>query len=269
MRQITRQAAVKSIAAALLLPGCAARGAAALRVGSSNSTENVVIAEIYAGALERSGIGVTHRMRLGDEAAVMAALERDDIDLFPGHVRRRTANGIVPLTPAPVNDVPCLVTSQYAAEQYWALSLSECAAIAPRLRLGATHDFLASGTLEGLRRRYGGFEFAKTVPCNDGEQYDALNRGDVDVADGFATDPKIGESQLLVLGDDKRFWPSNNVVPLMRSGALRAFPQAAQVLDRISRTLTQYAVQQMNAHIALLSLVPSDVADDFLRSHRT
>lgn len=261
---------MKSIAAALLLPGCAARGAAALRVGSSNSTQNVVIAEIYAGALERSGISVTRRIGLGNEAALMAALERGDIDLFPGHVRTKTAaNRIVSLTPAPVNDVPCLVTSQYAAEQYWALSLSECAAIAPRLRFAATHDFLASGTLDGLRQRYGGFEFAKILACNAGEQYDALNRGDADVANGFATDPKIGESQLLVLGDDKHFWPSNNVVPLMRSSALRAFPQAAHVLNRISRTLTQYAVQQMNAHIALLSLVPSDVAEDFLRSHRT
>jgi len=241
-----------------------------LRVGSTNSSENVVIAEIYAGALERSRIPVTRLMGLGDEAAAMTALKRNEVDIFPAHLQNRsTANGVAWLIPAPVNDVQCLVTSQYAAEQYWALSLSECAAIAPRLRFAATHEFLTNGTLDGLRRCYGGFRFRKIAACEGGEQYDALNRGDVDVANGFATDAKIGESQLLVLGDDKHFWPRNNVVPVMRAAALQAFPQASRVMNRISSSLTQYAVQQMNAHLALLSLVPSDVADDFLRTHHT
>jgi len=158
-----------------------------------------------------------------------------------------------------------MVTSQYAAEQYWLLSLSACSAMAPRLRFAATRDFLAGGTLDGLRGRYGGFKFGKIVACDTIEQYYALNRGDVDVANGFATDAKIGESQLLVLGDDKHFWPRDNVVPVMRAAALRAFPQARHVLNRASRRLTQYAVQQMNAHMDLLSLEPSDVAEDFLR----
>lgn len=262
--------ALKTIGAVLLLPGCAAEGAAGLRVGSTNSPENVVIAEIYAGALERSGVRVSRRMGLGADADAMAALQSGSIDLFPAHTGAKAlSNGLIRLSPAPVDDTPCLVTSQYAAEQYWMLVLSTCASLAPRLRFAATRDFLASGTFNGLRKRYGGFEFAKIVACDPGEQYDALNRGDVDVANGLATDAKIGESQLLVLGDDKHFWPRNNVVPVIRAAALRAFPQASPVLDRISRALTQYAVQQMNAHLDLLSLVPSDVAKDFLHNQRT
>ncbi|HKU68704.1 MAG TPA: glycine betaine ABC transporter substrate-binding protein [Candidatus Baltobacteraceae bacterium] len=270
MSRVARATALKLIGAALALPACSTTSARALRVGSTDSSENVVIAEIYAGALERSGIRIARRLRSGDDAALTAALERGEVDLFPAHTRSRAPRtGLVWLAPAPVDDVPCLVTSQYAAEEYYMLVLSSCAAIAPRLRLAATHDFLASGALEGLRRRYGGFKFGKVVACDPGEQYDALNRGDVAVANGIATDPKIAESQILVLGDDMHFWPRNNVVPVMSAAASRAFPHAPRVLDRVSRELTQYAVQQMNAHLDLLSLEPSDVAEDFLRAHRT
>lgn len=243
-----------------------------LRVGSTDSSENVVIAEIYAGALERARIGVERRMGLGDETAVMAALRRGDIDLFPGHtgaVGREKNGDLTWLEAAPVDDAVCLVTSQYVAQEYWMLSVGTCAGIAGQLRFAGTREFLASGALDGLRRRYGGFGFRKILACDLGEQYDALNRGDVDVANGFATDAKIGESQLIVLGDDKHFWPRNNIAPVMRSSALRDFPNARRVLDRISGVLTQYAVQQMNAHLDLLSLLPSDVAGDFLNSHRT
>ena len=267
---MTRLTALKSVGAVLLLPACASRNAHALYVGSTNSPENTVIAEIFAGALEESGITVARRMGLGDEPAAMAALERGDIDLFPAHSLTRAAtNALVWLAPSPADDARCLVTSQYAAEQYWMLVLSTCASIAPRLRLAATHDFLASGALEGLVRRYGGFRFDKILACDNGEQYDALSRGDADVANAVGTDAKIGENQLVVLGDDKHFWPRDNVVPAMRGAALLAFPQARHVLNRTSRALTQYAVQQMNAHLDMLALEPSDVAEDFLRNHRT
>src|SRR5579872_2994490 len=39
------------------------------------------------------------------------------------------------LTPSPAVEPPCLAVTQYSAEQYWLLTLSECSAIAKRLRL--------------------------------------------------------------------------------------------------------------------------------------
>ena len=270
MGRVTRLAALKSVGAVLLLPACAARNPNALYVGSTRLRENTVIAEIFAGALDERGISVARRFGFADEAAAITALERGDIDVLPAHAPMTpAASGVVWLAPAPAGDACCLVTSQYAAEQYWMLVLSTCASLAPRLRLAATRDFLASGALEGLTRRYGGFKFGKILACESGEQYDALNRGDADVANGIATDAKIGESQLVVLGDDKHFWSHDNIVPAIRAAALHAFPQARHVLNGVSRTLTQYAVQQMNAHLDLLSLQPSDVAQDFLHTHRT
>ena len=227
---ITRRHSLGLIGAALLSPGCGAKAVNAVRIGSKSSSENVTIAEIYAVALERENVAVERHMNLGNAARLMAAVQRGDIDLYPEYVRTGVENpygvspasksavydavkrlyerryGITWLAPSPVNYSSCLVTSQYAAEEYWLLSLTKCAAIADQLRLAATVEFLApGGMLDGLQRLYGGFNFKKVLTFAPGGQYDALSRGDADVANGFTTDSKIVEKQLAVLRDDNAF----------------------------------------------------------------
>lgn len=278
--------------AALLLPGCSARPLHAVRIGSQRSRENATIAEIYAVALERANIAVEPHMDFDSAQALMASIQRRDIDLYPGHVLAGPADsrapsiedsielnstgrsecerryGITWLTPSPVNDSPCLATSQYAAEQYWLLTLTTCAELAPKLRFAATADFLAAGgALKRLQERYGGFRFKKVVECEPGTQYYLLNRGEADVANAFTTDSNIPEDQLVVLADDKHFWPRCNVAPVIRLATVHAHPRVPSALNAISRTLTQYAVQQMNMHRDLLDLDPRDVAEEFVRTN--
>lgn len=247
-----------------------------MRVGSKTSSQNAIVAEIYAAALERDGVAVERRMNLGDSQSVLAALERGEIDLYPdtvpnGEGLKRSYErryGITWLTPSPFNDAPCLATSQYAAEKYWLLTLSKCAEIAPELRLGAARSFLArGGPLEQLQKFYRGFKFAEILAYAPGGQYDALGRGEVDVADGFTTDARIAEGQPVVLNDDKGFWPRSHVAPFVRIGVLDAHPGIRSVLNRISAALTNYAVQQLNKREDLLSLQPADLAEQFLDTH--
>ncbi len=146
--------------------------------------------------------------------------------------------------------------------------LTKGADIARQLRFAATSDFLASGAaLEGLQRLYGGFKFKKVFTFDPGGQYDALNRGDADVANGFTTDPKIVEKQLIVLRDDKRFWPQYNVAPVIRLATIHSHPRVRIVLNRISRMLTEYTVQQLNMRLDLLHMDPHDVAEDFVAAN--
>ncbi len=289
---ITRRHSLGLIGAALLSPGCSAKAVNPVRIGSKSSSENVTIAEIYAVALERENVAVGRHMNLGNAASLMAAVQRGDIDLYPEYVRTGVENpyeispasksavydavrplyerryGVTWLAPSPVNYSPCLVTSQYAAEEYWLLSLTKCADIADQLRLAATSEFLASGgMLDGLQRLYGGFNFKKGLTFDPGAQHDALSRGDADVANGFTTESKIVEKQLAVLRDDKRFWPQCNVAPVIRLATLHSQPRVRFVLNRISRALTEYAVQQMNMRLDLLYMDAHDMAEDFVDKH--
>ncbi|MBV8638010.1 MAG: hypothetical protein JO322_07970 [Candidatus Eremiobacteraeota bacterium] len=237
-----------------------------MRVGSTTSDENATIAEIFASALERRHINVERHIGLGDELNAMAALEHNDIDLYPGFVPSRArVSGITWLNAAPANDSPCLLTSAYAAEQFWLLRLTKCSTIAPRLRLAATPAFLApGGALDALRRHYGGFDFRAIIKCDPGNQYYALNRGDADVANGATTDPNIAATQLIVLSDDKHFWPERHVAPVVRIAALRAHPHMRAILDRMSRNLNLYALQRLNMRRAVLDMDPRDVAEEFV-----
>jgi len=287
---IARRHALGLIGAALLLPGCSAKAVNVIRIGSTGSPENATIAEIYALALERGNIAVDRHMNLGNAQMVMAATQRGEIDIYPEYVRTGATNlretslranavelyneakpfyeqryGITWLTPSPLNDSPCLATSQYAAEEFWLLTLTKCAAIASQLRFAATPDFLApGGVLQRLQEYYGGFRFKKVFGCDPGTQYDMLSRGDAEVANAFTTDANIAEDQLIVLGDDKHFWPLYNVAPVIRLATVQSHPHVRFILNHISRTLTNYAIQQLNMRRDLLNMDPHDVAKDFV-----
>jgi glycine betaine/choline ABC-type transport system substrate-binding protein len=202
----------------------------------------------------------------------MDALFRGDIDLYPEYDTLRGSDGrrgVAWLASAPMDASPCLATSQYAAEAYWLLTLETCAAIAPKLRLAAGADFLAAaGGLQRLQRAYGRFRFKRVLRVEAGRQYDLLSRGDADVAAAYTTDARMAEKQLIILGDTKHVWPRGTLAPVIRTGSLRAHPQAGSILNRVSKTVTTYAVQQMNMRRELLYMTPRDVAEGFLDAHR-
>lgn len=270
---VTRKHSLTLVGAAVVAASCSVKTTGAVRVGSKSSSENATIAEIYALALEREKIAVERQLNIGDSKSVMAALQRGDIDLYPEDVRtgrdmlsHERQYGVTWLTPAPANESPCLATSQYTANEYWLVTLTKCAAIAPQLRFAGSRDFLASGALERLRRLYGGFKFKSVISVDEGAQYDALSRGDADVANGYTVSPRIAEKQLIVLLDEKRFWPQYHVTPVVRIAALHTHPNLRVVLDGASQRLKQYAVQQMNMRLDLLGMDPHDAAEALLAS---
>ena len=54
-----------------------------VRVGSKNFTEQFIVAEIYAQALEAAGIKVERKINLGGTLIAHKALEEKQIDLYP------------------------------------------------------------------------------------------------------------------------------------------------------------------------------------------
>ena len=52
-------------------------------VGSKNFTEELILGELYAQALEHAGVAVTRKLNLGTTDIAMAALKRGEIDLYP------------------------------------------------------------------------------------------------------------------------------------------------------------------------------------------
>jgi osmoprotectant transport system substrate-binding protein len=286
---LSRARALALIGSAVALARCGSSGPA-IRVGSKNFTESIVIAEIYSRALENAGMKVERHLNLGSTAIAMAAIERGDIDLYPEY----TGSGLLDvlhlapmrdpkkiyetvaaayakqyhltwLDPSPMNDSQALATTKAISEAHGLTTLSGLAKAAPQFRLATIQEFLARADgLPGLQKFYGGFDFKSVKTYDITLKYQALRDGAADIGSAFSTDGSISTDDLVVLRDDRHFWPAYNVAPVVRQDALARDPRIATVLNALSPAITDRAAARMNAAVEGGKQDPSDVADAFL-----
>jgi osmoprotectant transport system substrate-binding protein len=288
---LSRARALALIGSSVALTRCSS-GGPAIRVGSKNFTESIVIAEIYSRALENAGLKVERHLNLGSTAIAMAAIERGDIDLYPEY----TGTGLLEvlhlppmsdpkkiydtvaaayaklyhltwLPPSPMNDSQALATTKAISKAHNLTTLSELSKAAPQFRLATIQEFLARADgLQGLQKFYGGFDFKSVRTYDITLKYQALKEGAADIASAFSTDGAISTDDLVVLRDDRNFWPAYNVAPVVRQDALAREPRIATALDGVSPAITDRAAARMNAAVEGGKQDPSDVADAFLDS---
>jgi osmoprotectant transport system substrate-binding protein len=228
----TRAHALGLLAAGLTLPACS-NHRDAVAIGSKNFTESLLLGELYAQLIEDNGHPVRRRLDLGGTDIAMAALRRGEIDVYPEYTgtalivvlkakqqgdavqtfdfvksEYERLYGLTWLDPAPMNNTQALATTAAISARYGLRTLSDVAAKAPQLRLGAVPEFVKrSDGLPGLQRAYGGFNF-KTIRLIDfGLKYKALLDGDVDIVVAFGTDGAIVADKLVVMQDDKHLFP--------------------------------------------------------------
>ena len=248
--------------ASLLMLG-AAPASAQVRVGSKNFTEQFIVAEIYAQALEAAGIKVERKINLGGTLIAQKALEEKQIDLYPEYTgtmllavlklpvmtdkqavydkvkAEYAAKGLVLLNQSPMNNTYNMVVRPETAAQYKLETLSDLAKVSKELKLGAGPEFRdrADG-LPGLKAKYG-IEFKEDLQMAIGLRYQALAGKQIDVVNGYATDGMISALKLKRLKDDKNLWPPYYLVPVVRKEALDANPQIAEVLNRVDALLDE------------------------------
>jgi len=295
-RQLRRSEALGAIAAVALAAatGCGHHDTRRIKVGSKNFTEELLLGEMYARLLEHGGFSVDRRLNLGGTQIAMASLQRGDIDLYPEYtgtalltelkraplhdrgavfatVSREYARryDLRWLDPAPMNDTQALAVTADTAKRRGLTTLSACARLAPQLRLGAVPEFTdRPDGLPGLQRAYGGFHFASVKLIDIGLKYRALLDGNVDVVVAFGTDGQIDADHLVVLEDDKHFFPPYQVAPVVRADTLRQHPDIATLLNPLAPLLTDATMRHLNWRVDGQHEEPSDVAADFLKQSR-
>jgi osmoprotectant transport system permease protein len=258
---------------------------AALVVGSKRFTESYVLGELAAQALQAAGVPAQHRQGLGNTGILEQALASGAVDMYPeytGTIVRELLQRQEPGNPslAQLNDwlaprglkaaVPLGFNNTYAlamrtdqAERLGVVSISDLArlpaAAAAALRLGLSHEFLqrADGWL-ALKQAYA-LLFRPGSGLDHGLAYQALRQGQVDIIDVYSTDAQLARGDLLVLADDRSFFPRYDAVLLMRAGVDdRAL--AAALAGRIDET----AMVAMNAAVELQGQSFAQVARTFL-----
>lgn len=290
--------AVSVVLAASLLALASSGGAAGegskltFKIGSKNFTEQFILAEMYAQALEAKGYRVERFINLGGTLIAHQAVVTGNIDMYPEYTGTALAAvvkgtlssdpeavykqvkefyesrlGLTLLKPSAMNNGYILALLPETAAKYRLKTLSDLAKVSKELVLGAGAEWRdREDGLPGLKKVYG-IEFKEYRPMVIALKYQALRAKQVDIVNGFGTDGQISAMKLARLADDKNFWPPYRVAPVIRREIARNYPGIVQVLNLVTGLLTDEGQSELNWRVDGLKEEPRDVARDFLKKH--
>lgn len=286
-----RMAAV-AIAAGALLCGCGDGGNKAIRVGSKDFTESLIVGEIYALALEDAGYKVERNMNVAG-SVVHTAIIGDEFDLYPEYtgtallsVLKMDMNSdpdvvyetvkaaydeqfeLTWLDSSQVNDRNGIAIRTEIAEQYGIYTMSDLQANADKIRVCSQGEFeYREDGLPGLVKVYGEFSFASIKVYDSGLKYEILANGEADVCPAYSTDAQlVNAGQFTYLEDDKHFWPPYYMAPVVRNDVLAENPDIAEVLNAVSAKLDTETMIALNAKVDIDKQEYEDVAKEFYDS---
>jgi osmoprotectant transport system substrate-binding protein len=264
-----------------------------LTVGSANFPESILLAEIYAGALEAQGAEVTVEPNIGSREVYYPAIETGEIDLLPEYtnsllsfvlrqddpeatpeatnVEEQLAeledvlpDNLTVLTPSTAEDKDVIVCNQETIDQYGFTDLSGLGEVSGEITLGGPPEFAERSPfgIPGFQEFYGA-EFAEFVPLEIGPPIvDALNANAINCGNLFSTDAAITENDLTALEDDMNIVPNEAVLPLI--SVEKATPEVTSVLDEVSAALDTEGLTELNFQVQAEGLAESEVAAQWL-----
>ncbi|VEF49527.1 glycine betaine/carnitine/choline ABC transporter osmoprotectant-binding protein [Bacillus freudenreichii] len=111
-----------------------------------------------------------------------------------------------------------------------------------------------------------GFEFGKTNPMEIGLVYDAVKNEEVDIVLAYSTDPRIVAYDLVMLEDDKKFFPPYDAVIAARQEILDENPEIEEALAPLIGSIDEATIGELNGRVDIDGEEIEDVAIDYLKS---
>jgi osmoprotectant transport system substrate-binding protein len=272
-----------------------ARGDDAITVASFNFPESVLLAEIYAEAIETAGIRVEREPSLGPRELVMPALLQGLVEFVPeyagsglqflagdgwtspdheiNHQRFADRLGTLDVTAldaSPAEDQNGFAVTAETAQRYGLRTLSDLATISRELVFGGPPECTRRPfCIPGLERSYGitfGQVFSN-LDTGGPRTVSALAEGTVDVALLFTSDASIDLNDFVLLEDDLDLQPAENVTPVIRTGVLDRFGSSlADTVNAVSALLSTRELRTLNAEVAR-GATPQQIARAWLASN--
>jgi osmoprotectant transport system substrate-binding protein len=262
-----------------------------VRIGSKNFTENLILAEIYALALEGAGIAVERKFDLAG-SVVHTALVNNEIDLYPEYTgtgllsvlklglitdpeqvyqtvkdEYKKRFDIVWLNYAQANDGQGIAVTKEASDTYGIRTISQLQANAGSIRFASQGEFdEREDALPGLAKVYGPFNWRSTNVYTDALKYQVLIAGDADATPAYTTEGQLADPRFVLLEDDKHVWPPYNIAPVVRQNILTAYPAIASVLNAVNAKIDTPTITALNAQVDVDKREYAEVAKAFYSS---
>jgi glycine betaine/choline ABC-type transport system substrate-binding protein len=288
---VGRREALRLIGGSMLaLAGCRRLSRSDIVVGSKNFTEQLLLGELLAQQIEaHTPLQVDRRLNLGGTFVCHQALVAGQLDLCveytgtaltailgappssdPATVYQavrdgyRSRFGLEVGPPLGFDNTFAIVVRGEDARQLQLHAISDLARVAPRWRAGFGYEFMERPDgYAGLAEAYG-LQFGAEPRIMDlGLLYRALAERQVDVVAGNSTDGQIAALDMVVLDDDRRYFPPYQAVIVARTQTLQLHPDLRGVLDALERRISDDEMRRMNYAVDGQRSDPSSVVRKF------
>ena len=281
----------------LAVSACSSPGSAppvdpdAIVIAAFDFPESHLLAEIYGQAIEDAGMPVHRELGLGTREFVQPALQRGLVDLVPEYsgsalsfvtlnvvkpsadeehthaalVHALEGLAITVLDAAPAQDRNGLAVTAATAAELELDIVSDLRPFAPTMTLGGPPECADRPLcLPGYERVYG-LRFEAFLPVVASGSA-ALRAQVVDAAIVFTSDGVAERDGVVILEDDRKLQPAENVTPVVRTEVLSRYgPALSDLINAVSAALTTEELRAMNAEMAVDARQPAAVAADWLR----
>ena len=266
-----------------------------LTVGSKNFTEQIVLGEIYAQALEAAGYDVSTDLNLGDEFVALKALESGEISGYPEYTSTALTSffdtapedvpgdaqaaldqvqpdfeekGLVAYTPTPFSSANAVGTLQTTADELGLEKISDLEEHQDLTLYGSPECRQRIDCLAGLEEYYGLDGLRENFkPVDIGLRYEVLDKGDADLSILFTTDAQLFTSDdYVLLEDDQGVLPAGNVTFVAgQEAADEAGPDFAETIEKVQGNLSLEVMQELNARVDIDREKPAQAAQEYLQ----
>jgi osmoprotectant transport system substrate-binding protein len=262
-------------------------GTKTVRLGYVDFTEQAILSQIYGQALTKAGYQVQYQKYASRELADPALFSgkydilieyagsdltflggtptSDDQQVYNDLKSKLQPKSVTALEQAPMSDQQAITVTQATAQKDSLKTLSDLAKVAPQLVFGGPPECEKRQTCyKGMQDTYG-IKFKQFKGLAQGAvKYQALLSNQIQVALSFSTDGIIAKQHLTVLQDDKKLFPPDRAVPVVRNDFLsKAGSDFQTTVNKVSATITTDDITGLNAKVDLDNEDPEDVAKDF------
>jgi osmoprotectant transport system permease protein len=252
-----------------------------ITVGAKHFNEGYILSEILSQLLESNGYEVERRFNLGGTLICYEALKNNEIQVYPEYTgtikeeilkdkNKISTDSIRNLTqknlnltfspPYGFNNTYALTMKKSLAEKLGIKTISDLRNH-PSLKLGLSYEFVKRQDGWGnLAKAYGLPQ--KPVGIEHGLAYSALEEGKIDLTDAYSTDGEITKYDLVILEDDKNFFPDYSAVSFYRT---ELDGDTKSILNSLNGKIDEQQMQEMNAAVLYQNKSFAEVANDFLK----
>ncbi|WP_199313230.1 glycine betaine ABC transporter substrate-binding protein [Microcoleus sp. FACHB-672] len=282
---------------AWIVAGCntnkAGGGSGDIVIGSKNFTEQVILGELVAQQIEaKTGLKVERKLNLGGTGICHEGVKSGQLDAyveytgtaFTSILKEKTISdpkavykqvkqqyvskfGLEVTEPLGFENTFAMVVRGADAQHLNIATLSQAAKYTPQWQAGFGYEFIErEDGFPGLAKTYG-LKFEKSPKIMDlGLMYRALVEKKVDMVAGNSTDGQIATLNLVILKDDKQYFPPYEAVPVVRQETLKKYPKLREAFKQLGGIITAQEMQQMNYQVDGEFRKVEEVVSKFLQS---